>query len=116
MYGKLYCIGVGPGDPELLTIKALKAFMEVDVVAYPHSDKAGSEAIALRIAEAAYAGLEDKEKLPVYVPMTRDRDAVEKSLREGRGVSETIRLFREHYDVSASRTACVAGHLRLEYR
>ena len=82
MYGKLYCIGVGPGDPELLTIKALKAFMEVDVVAYPHSDKAGSEAVALRIAEAAYAGLEDKEKLPVYVPMTRDRDAVEKSLRE----------------------------------
>ena len=82
MCGKLYCIGVGPGDPELITIKALKALMEADVVAYPHSDKAGSETVALRIAEAAYAGLESKEKLPVYVPMTRDREAVEKSLRE----------------------------------
>lgn len=82
MCGKLYCIGVGPGDPELMTIKALRALSEADVVAYPHSDKAGSEAVALGIATAACEELKNKEKLPVYVPMTRDRDAVEKSLRE----------------------------------
>ena len=35
MKGKLYGIGVGPGDPELLTLKAKRLIEECDIVAVP---------------------------------------------------------------------------------
>ena len=35
--GCLYGIGVGPGDPELLTLKALKALRKVPVLCVPHA-------------------------------------------------------------------------------
>jgi len=38
MKGKLYGIGVGPGDPELLTIKAINTVQKCDVIAVPKSD------------------------------------------------------------------------------
>ena len=37
MSGKLFGLGVGPGDPELLTIKALRLIKESDVIAVPVS-------------------------------------------------------------------------------
>ena len=33
--GKLYSVGVGPGDPELLTAKAIRVLSECDIVAVP---------------------------------------------------------------------------------
>ena len=38
MNGKLYGIGVGPGDPELLTLKAKRILDEADTVSYTHLD------------------------------------------------------------------------------
>ena len=35
MAGRLFGVGVGPGDPELMTIKARRRIEEADVVAYP---------------------------------------------------------------------------------
>jgi precorrin-2/cobalt-factor-2 C20-methyltransferase len=37
--GRLYGLGIGPGDPELITVKALRLLRSADVVAYPVSDK-----------------------------------------------------------------------------
>ena len=37
MKGTLYCVGVGPGDPELLTLKALKIIRTCPVLAVPQS-------------------------------------------------------------------------------
>ncbi|MBV8738804.1 MAG: precorrin-2 C(20)-methyltransferase, partial [Alphaproteobacteria bacterium] len=34
-HGRLYGIGVGPGDPELLTLKGLRLLQAATVVAYP---------------------------------------------------------------------------------
>ena len=39
MSGILYGIGVGPGDPELLTLKALRILRESDVIAIPSEKK-----------------------------------------------------------------------------
>ena len=36
-YGCLYGIGVGPGDPELITLKALKALQKAPVICVPQA-------------------------------------------------------------------------------
>ena len=48
MTGRLYGVGVGPGDPELVTLKAARLIGAADVVAY-HSARHG-RSIARRIA------------------------------------------------------------------
>ena len=45
--GTLYGVGVGPGDPELLTLKAVRILREADVIAVP--DKGSGERTALGI-------------------------------------------------------------------
>lgn len=69
--GKLIGVGVGPGDPELLTLKAVRVLREADVVAVP--DKGAGEQTALAIA-AEY--IEGKTILPCATPMVRDRAAL----------------------------------------
>ena len=41
MTGRLYGVGLGPGDPELVTLKAARLIREADVVAY-HAGRHGS--------------------------------------------------------------------------
>ena len=48
--GRLSGIGVGPGDPDLLTLKAVRRISEAAVVAYPMSDDTHS--FARSVAEA----------------------------------------------------------------
>jgi precorrin-2/cobalt-factor-2 C20-methyltransferase len=48
--GRLYGIGVGPGDPELMTLKAVRILSEVSVVAYPSPNE--GESSARKIAAA----------------------------------------------------------------
>ena len=74
MKGKLYCVGVGPGDPELITIKALRVMEEADVIAYPYTDKDDQSSVAFEIAAAASERVKEKECLPIYSPMVLDAD------------------------------------------
>ena len=77
MSGILYGVGVGPGDPELLTLKALRILRESDVIAIPAETK--EACVAYRIALGACPELEGKELLPVPMPMTKDPIALERS-------------------------------------
>ncbi len=77
--GTLYGIGVGPGDPELLTIKAERILKSVRTVFTAASNGAG-ESWAARIA-APHIG-PDSRIIPLYFPMKRDRKTLELAWRQ----------------------------------
>lgn len=76
MIGQLYGIGMGPGDPELITVKAFRVLKESPVIAYPKK-RMGEKSYALSIAETYINPLE-KEMLGLVFPMTRDRETLER--------------------------------------
>jgi precorrin-2/cobalt-factor-2 C20-methyltransferase len=63
--GRLYGLGLGPGDPELLTLKALRVLLEVSVVAYPAPQDGNSFA---RSIVARWIGGHQRE-IAIYFPM-----------------------------------------------
>jgi hypothetical protein len=66
--GMLSFVGVGPGDPELVTLKAVRALEAADLIALP--DSGAGEGAAEKIAEAWIRG---KEKLRLPMPMCGER-------------------------------------------
>ena len=78
--GKLYGIGVGPGDTELLTLKAARILQSVPVVFSPKSSKE-KDSIALSIVRPILQEREDYKRLmlvaPIF-PMIEDKDELEK--------------------------------------
>jgi precorrin-2/cobalt-factor-2 C20-methyltransferase len=63
--GRLFGIGVGPGDPELMTLKAVRILSEVPVIAYPAPNSGESSARA--IAEKFIP--EGRIEIAIRVPM-----------------------------------------------
>ncbi len=73
---ELIAVGCGPGDPDLLTVKAVKAIQNADIIMCPTS-KQDKPSIAL----AVISSIIDKSKKPEIInlvfPMTKDRDVLE---------------------------------------
>lgn len=69
MTGKLYGLGLGPGDPELLTLKAHRILTSCPVVAYPAPDTGPSFARQIAAPYLTAAQLE----VPIVVPMRVER-------------------------------------------
>ncbi len=69
--GTLYGVGVGPGDPELLTLKGYRYIRESPVIAYPQK-RLGERSYALGIVEA-YVDPSQKTMLGLVFPMTRNK-------------------------------------------
>ena len=86
--GIAYGVGVGPGDPELMTLKACRLIRENDVIAVPGKDP--KEAVAYKIAAGAVPEIADKELVPVYMPMVRDADLIAKAHRQA---ADTIEKY-----------------------
>lgn len=82
--GKLYGVGVGPGDPELITVKAIKTILKADIIAIPES---GSDKnIALNIVKEAIENIESKEIIKIDMPMTRSTTVSSKSRENGANI------------------------------
>lgn len=77
MHGKLIGVGVGPGDSELLTLRAVNVLRSVPVICAPRSSSE-RESIALSIVEDILTERRDGCRIldPVF-PMTDDRDELE---------------------------------------
>lgn len=88
MTGILYGVGVGPGDPELMTLKAVRTIRENDIIAVPGADVRAT--VAYQIAVQAVPELEQKELLPIYMPMTHDREELERNHEKGASSIETF--------------------------
>ncbi|WP_341299539.1 precorrin-2 C(20)-methyltransferase [Lysinibacillus sp. FSL H8-0500] len=74
--GVLYGLGVGPGDPELITVKAFRVIQESPVIAYPKKLK-GSKSYAHRIVDV-YINPAEKDMLGLVFPMTKDEAVLER--------------------------------------
>ncbi len=92
--GTLFGVGVGPGDPRLLTLKACDVIREADVLAYPVN--ASGTSFARTTASSVIP--EGVAELPIHVPMRVERPPAQKvydaaardiadHLREGRDVA-----------------------------
>ena len=78
-YGIFYGIGVGPGDPELMTVKAQRVLQKAQYVFTPIAGE-GRESIAHTIAQQFI--LPEATVAKLIFPMTRDKAVCEKSWEE----------------------------------
>ena len=81
MKGIAYGVGVGPGDPELMTVKAIRLIRENRVIAVPGTDP--KKSVAYQIAVQNVPELADKELIPIEMPMVRDRAVQAEAHRRG---------------------------------
>lgn len=70
-YGRLYGLGIGPGDPELLTLKAHRILKAVPVIAYPTLENGKFLARAI-VAEYISP---DKIEIPMPLPFSVERSS-----------------------------------------
>ena len=68
---KLYGVGVGSGDPELLTLKAVRLIHESDVIAVP--SETAEDAVAYRIVKKVIPEIAEKEILGIKMLMIKDK-------------------------------------------
>lgn len=80
MKGKFYGIGVGPGDPELLTLKAYRILNEVEIICVPKS-KMERDSVALNTIKSLLK--KEKTIVELHMPMTRDMEVLEQEWQKG---------------------------------
>ena len=78
--GKLWGVGVGPGDPELLTLKAVRVLRQADVIMLP--DTGGQEKTALNIVKDYVEG---KTLTFAKMPMVRDTAVMDEAHEQAAG-------------------------------
>ena len=70
--GVLYGIGVGPGDPELMTLKAINRIKACDIIAIPAVSR--EECYAYSIVQAVLPEIEKKQIMCTPFPMIKDKE------------------------------------------
>ena len=86
--GKLYGVGVGPGDPELMTVKAIRTIERSDVIVVP--GKNAEDSVAYRIAAGICENLTEKQLIAVEMPMVKDEAVLEAGHRTAAAQIEAL--------------------------
>lgn len=73
----LYGIGVGPGDPEMLTLKAVRCIEESEVIILPSEPK--EECYAYNIVKKVCREIDEKEIVCLPFPMIKDKEKLHKA-------------------------------------
>lgn len=96
MKGTFYGVGVGPGDPRLMTILAVETIRSCPVVAVPlHGSERG---VAYQIARGMIDDLDTKECVGFRVPMSKDQNVLTEAYQ--RAAADIIEKLREGKDVA----------------
>ena len=104
MEGTLYSVGIGPGDPELMTLKAVRLIVEADVIAIPQGD---NDILTAKNIVNQVVDLSAKEQLLIYMPMTKDMVAMDKAHDVvGILVSGDVGFFSLTKTIAAKLTNC----------
>ncbi len=83
-------IGVGPGDPELLTVKAVKAIHNADIIMCPASNQ-DRPSIALSVVSSIIDKSKNQEIIKLIFPMTKDKDVLEQTWKKNAKImAETV--------------------------
>lgn len=83
-------IGVGPGDPELLTVKAVKAIQNADIIMCPAS-KEDRPSIALSVVNSIIDKSKNQEIIKLIFPMTKDQDVLKETWKKNAKImAETV--------------------------
>ncbi len=83
-------IGVGPGDPELLTVKAVKAIQNADIIMCPASNE-DRPSIAFSVVSSIIDKSKNQEIIKLIFPMTKDKDVLEQTWkRNAKIMAETV--------------------------
>lgn len=77
----LICVGCGPGDPELLTVKAVKAIRNADVIICPTS-KEGKTSIAYSIITSVIDNSKKPEIINLVFPMVKEKETLENTWKK----------------------------------
>lgn len=93
--GTLWGIGVGTGDPELLTLKALRLIKASPVVCYLINHEGHSQ--ARQIAQLAFeSGNPNQQEIPITMPMDLDRKAANQAYDQAAvAISEYLAAGRD---------------------
>jgi precorrin-2/cobalt-factor-2 C20-methyltransferase len=90
---KLFCVGCGPGDPELLTIKALNLIKEADVIFVPTS-KSDKPSIALSIVSQFIN--KTTKIVNLVFPMVKDKNSLKEYWKKNTlEISEMVRTGKK---------------------
>ena len=73
---ELIAVGCGPGDPDLLTVKAVKAIQNADIIMCPTS-KEGKPSIAFSAISSILDKTKNQEIVNLVFPMTKDKETLE---------------------------------------
>lgn len=82
-HGLFTGVGVGPGDPELLTLKAVKAIEDADIIIAPRTEKR-DDSIALAIAKPYVK--KDAQVIELVFPMVYDEQRLDDSWQANREI------------------------------
>ena len=92
MKGKLYGIGTGPGDPELLTIKAVNTIKKCSVIAVPKTGN--GDKTAFSIIEKYLAGKE-----LIECEFTMEKDLAKRKEEHQKAAMQIIKFLDNGKDV-----------------